>query len=134
MGRDRSGDKKKGHRRRRRRKGGARRGGGGRSDGSRSRSYSRSRSRSRRRGAGGGGGGAVGKYGCGDHRQDLETFVSKNQLEARVAHALRTMNENDQKNVMGTDGGENSFMLIDRAKNPNGVVMSRIRKIEGGRK
>jgi len=43
------------------------------------------------------------------------------------------MSESDQKKVMGTDGGENSYMLIDRVKNPNGVVMSRIRKIESGR-
>ena len=30
-----------------------------------------------------------------------------------------------QKRVMGTDGGENSFILIDRVKNPNAVTMSR---------
>jgi muramoyltetrapeptide carboxypeptidase LdcA involved in peptidoglycan recycling len=71
-----------------------------------------------------------GQYGCGDHKQDLEGFIFKNQLEARVAHALRTMSEPDQKRVMGTDGGENSYVLIDRVKNPNGVVMSRIRRLE----
>jgi len=40
------------------------------------------------------------------------------------------MPEAKQRKVMGTDGGENSYLLIDRVKNPNGVVMSRIRKIE----
>jgi len=89
-------------------------------------SRDRSRSRSQRRG----GGKSRGQFGSGDHRQDLEGFISKNQLEARVAHALRSMSEGDQKKVMGTDGGENSYMLIDRVKNPNGVVMSRIRKLE----
>lgn len=101
---------------------------GRKKDRSRSRSASRSRSRptkpgrllSPRR-----------TFGSGDHRQDLDGFISKNQLEARVAHALRTMSEADQRRVMGTDGGENSYLLIDRVKNPNAVVMSRIRKLEG---
>jgi len=61
---------------------------------------------------------------------DLDSFISKNKLEARVAHALRTMSQDHQKKVMGTDGGENSFLLIDRVKSPNAVVMSRIRKLE----
>jgi len=60
----------------------------------------------------------------------MEVFITRNELEARVAGALRSMSERDQKKVMGTDGGENSYVLIDRVKNPNGVVMSRIRKIE----
>lgn len=94
----------------------------------RSRSRGRaSRSNSRRRRIG-----AIGAYGTGDHRMDLDTFISKNKLEARVAHALRTMNTEHQKKVMGTDGGENSFMLIDRVKSPNAVVMSRVRKLETG--
>jgi len=74
--------------------------------------------------------GNVGSYGTGDHRLDLDSFITKNQLEARVAHALRTMSTDEQKKVMGTDGGENSFLLIDRVKSPNAVVMSRIRKLE----
>lgn len=63
----------------------------------------------------------------------MDGFIQKNQLEARVAHALRSMSETDQKKVMGTDGGENSYVLIDRVKNPNAVVMSRIRKLERDR-
>jgi len=73
-----------------------------------------------------------GQYGSGDHKRDLEDFCTRNQLEARVIGALKTLSDADQKKVMGTDGGENSYMLIDRVKNPNGVVMSRIRKIESG--
>lgn len=139
--RERSGHRGGRRRRRRRahghrgRRGGRSRSGGSGSEAGRGRSDSRSRSRS------GGGravppprrGGGKGNYGSGDHRADLEGFISKNQLEARVAHALRSMAESDQKRVMGTDGGENSYMLLDRVKSPNGVVMSRIRKIEGGR-
>mmetsp|Transcript_1664 Transcript_1664/g.3861 ORF Transcript_1664/g.3861 Transcript_1664/m.3861 type:complete len:92 (+) Transcript_1664:1002-1277(+) len=86
---------------------------------------SRSRSRSR-------GGKGHSLFGTGDHRLDLDGFISKNMLEARVAHALRSMTESDQKKVMGTDGGENSYLLVDRVKNPNAVVMSRIRKLERG--
>jgi len=74
-----------------------------------------------------------GFFGSGDHRRDLQDFCSKNQLEARVVAALQSMSEVNQRKVMGTDGsGENSYLLIDRVKNPNGVVMSRIRKVEGG--
>jgi len=73
---------------------------------------------------------ARGLYGSGDHRRDIEDFCMKNQLEARVISALKSMPESKQRKVMGTDGGENSYLLIDRVKNPNAVVMSRIRKIE----
>jgi len=124
-----------GHVRRRRRRAehGSRRTGGVRrrrrregSGGRRGRARGRSRSRSRPAPGGGG----VGSFGTGDHRVDLDSFIDKNLLEARVAHALRTMTVQEQKKVMGTDGGENSFLLIDRVKNPNAVVMSRIRKLE----
>uniref|UniRef100_A0A7S4RVM9 Uncharacterized protein n=1 Tax=Alexandrium monilatum TaxID=311494 RepID=A0A7S4RVM9_9DINO len=100
----------------------------------------RSRTRSRGRSGGGGrsrqspprgsGTGTRGLYGCGDHRRDIEDFCLKNQLEPRVSSALKSMPESKQRKVMGTDGGENSYLLIDRVKNPNAVVMSRIRKIE----
>lgn len=98
---------------------------GHKKDRSRSRSGTRSRSRAKPRVS------PRRTFGSGDHRTDLDGFISKNQLEARVAHALRTMSEADQRRVMGTDGGENSYLLIDRVKNPNAVVMSRIRKLEG---
>lgn len=97
---------------------------GHKDDRSRSRSCTRSRSKAKTRAS------PRPTFGSGDHRTDLDGFISKNQLEARVAHALRTMSESDQRRVMGTDGGENSYLLIDRVKNPNAVVMSRIRKLE----
>jgi len=73
-----------------------------------------------------------GKFGSGNHQADVDGFIQKNVLEARVAHALRTLSEEQQKKVMGTDGGQNSFLLVGRVDNPNGVVMSRIRKVESG--
>jgi len=51
-----------------------------------------------------------------------------NKLDDRTIKALEELPEASQKKVMGTDGGENSFTLIDKVKNPNAVVMSRIRK------
>mmetsp|Transcript_52874 Transcript_52874/g.149919 ORF Transcript_52874/g.149919 Transcript_52874/m.149919 type:complete len:87 (-) Transcript_52874:126-386(-) len=81
------------------------------------------------RSAGGGAGGRqdFGFHGCGDHRQDLQQFVSKNCLDVRTQEALETLSEVEQKKVMGTDGGPNSFVLIDKVANPNAVVMSRLR-------
>mmetsp|Transcript_51415 Transcript_51415/g.95098 ORF Transcript_51415/g.95098 Transcript_51415/m.95098 type:complete len:300 (-) Transcript_51415:105-1004(-) len=73
-----------------------------------------------------------GRFGSGNHQADVDGFINKNVLEARVAHALRTLSEEQQKKVMGTDGGQNSFLLVGRVDNPNGVVMSRIRKVESG--
>ncbi|CAE8704283.1 unnamed protein product, partial [Polarella glacialis] len=120
------------HRRRRHR----RKSGGGRRrrkrSKSRSSSYSRSRTPARRTG------GArpqarplkgLGYTGSGDHRADVDEFCSKNQLDVKVVDAVEALSEADQKKIMGTDGGENSFVLIDRVKNPNAVVMSRIRKM-----
>merc|ERR1719296_24385 len=99
--------------------------------GSRSRSFARSCShRSRSRGGCRISPSRIGPYGTGDHRMDLDSFISKNALEPRVAHALRTMTLPRQKKVMGTDGGENGFLLIGRVKNPNAVVMTRIRNLE----
>lgn len=67
--------------------------------------------------------------GSGDHEADVDEFVSLNKLDDRTVDALKALREDQQKKVMGTDGGENSFTLIDKVKNPNAVVMSRIRKI-----
>lgn len=96
----------------------------------RSRSRGRVASRSRSRRVRLASAGNIGSFGTGDHRLDLDSFITKNILEARVAHALRTMSTDEQKKVMGTDGGENSFLLVDRVKCPNAVVMSRIRRLE----
>mmetsp|Transcript_117230 Transcript_117230/g.250522 ORF Transcript_117230/g.250522 Transcript_117230/m.250522 type:complete len:373 (-) Transcript_117230:106-1224(-) len=124
----RHGGSPKGHRRQRRR----------RHEGGRGRSRSRrgGRASPARLTEAGRGRDGSGRFGSGSHSNDLDVFIQKNQLEARVAGALRSMSEAAQKKVMGTDGGQNSYVLIDRVKNPNGVVMSRVRKIEaemGGR-
>jgi len=53
----------------------------------------------------------------------------KNKLDSRTQSALEGLPEQEQKTMMGTDGGKNSFVLIDRVRNPSAVVMSRIRKL-----
>eukprot|EP00747_Dinoflagellata_sp_TGD_P165067 gnl/TRDRNA2_/TRDRNA2_185870_c0_seq1.p1 gnl/TRDRNA2_/TRDRNA2_185870_c0~~gnl/TRDRNA2_/TRDRNA2_185870_c0_seq1.p1 ORF type:complete len:261 (-),score=54.05 gnl/TRDRNA2_/TRDRNA2_185870_c0_seq1:87-776(-) len=140
-----------------RRRGKSRGGGGKRRDRSRGRGNSRSRSRGRRGGGrggrsrtpmgyqvhnsagnrllGGGGKGSgrrqlkeLGNTGCGDHKKDLQEFIETNNLDDRTVGALEALSEEDQKYVMGTDGGENSFTLEGKVNNPNAVVMSRIRK------
>lgn len=73
---------------------------------------------------------SLGYRGSGDHRSDLEEFVNKNCLDNRTRDALENLSEMEQKKVMGTDGGQNSFVLIDRVTNPNAVVMSRIRSVQ----
>lgn len=71
----------------------------------------------------------LGNFGSGSHEADVHEFISKNQLDPKVCASLRALKESDQKKIMGTDGGQNSFVLIDRVKNPNGVVTSRINKL-----
>mmetsp|Transcript_77461 Transcript_77461/g.217219 ORF Transcript_77461/g.217219 Transcript_77461/m.217219 type:complete len:203 (+) Transcript_77461:65-673(+) len=71
----------------------------------------------------------LGNRGSGDHAADLEEFVDVNMLDNRTVDALRSLSDTQQKRVMGTDGGENSFTLKDKVNNPNAVVMSRIRKL-----
>jgi len=58
----------------------------------------------------------------------LQKFIEENQLDARTVNALEALGEADQKRVMGTDGGPNTFILIDKVKNPSAVVMSRMRR------
>eukprot|EP00928_Gymnodinium_smaydae_P089225 TRINITY_DN73214_c0_g1_i1.p1 TRINITY_DN73214_c0_g1~~TRINITY_DN73214_c0_g1_i1.p1 ORF type:complete len:361 (+),score=91.10 TRINITY_DN73214_c0_g1_i1:90-1172(+) len=71
----------------------------------------------------------LGFKGSGEHKGDLDEFISKNQLDDRTVAALQELSEDHQKHVMGTDGGANTFVLIDKVKNPSAVVMSRIRKV-----
>eukprot|EP00930_Biecheleria_cincta_P078996 TRINITY_DN66656_c0_g1_i1.p1 TRINITY_DN66656_c0_g1~~TRINITY_DN66656_c0_g1_i1.p1 ORF type:complete len:266 (+),score=30.80 TRINITY_DN66656_c0_g1_i1:35-799(+) len=73
---------------------------------------------------------ALGFYGSGDHDADIEEFIAMNQLDSACGSALRALpSVDDQKAVMGTDGGSNAFMMIDKVRNPSGVVMSRIRRL-----
>lgn len=76
----------------------------------------------------------LGNYGSGSHEADVQEFISKNQLDPKVTASLRALKESDQKRIMGTDGGENSFDLIGRVKNPNGVVTSRINKLQASKR
>lgn len=71
----------------------------------------------------------LGYLGSGDHQRDLDEFINKNELDVKTASALGALSTDGQKKVMGTDGGENSFHLINKVNSPNGVVMSRIRKL-----
>mmetsp|Transcript_131256 Transcript_131256/g.292854 ORF Transcript_131256/g.292854 Transcript_131256/m.292854 type:complete len:204 (-) Transcript_131256:57-668(-) len=71
----------------------------------------------------------LGNMGSGDHKADLEEFITSNELDSRTQGALEALSEDNQKKVMGTDGGENSFVLKDKVMNPNAVVMSRIRRM-----
>eukprot|EP00931_Biecheleriopsis_adriatica_P067440 TRINITY_DN41582_c0_g1_i1.p1 TRINITY_DN41582_c0_g1~~TRINITY_DN41582_c0_g1_i1.p1 ORF type:complete len:263 (+),score=40.00 TRINITY_DN41582_c0_g1_i1:45-833(+) len=75
--------------------------------------------------------GNLGYFGCGDHEADIEQFISVNELDEGCAAALRAIRDDKaQMHVMGTDGGENAFVLKDKVRNPSGVVMSRIRRLQ----
>jgi len=128
------------HRRRHRHRGH----GGHRSHRRRHRDRERDRDRDRHRHRGGGGGhdrrrdgaaspgkagtGADGTSGgSGDWRRDLKDFIRKNRLDERTQAALRGLDKNTAKEVMGIDGGTNSFIL-EGVRNPDAVVMSRIRR------
>jgi len=60
-------------------------------------------------------------------RRLIEDFIKENELDARVAGALRSISESQAKCVI-LDG----FHVL-HCKNPSAVVMSRIRKVEGGK-
>eukprot|EP00439_Symbiodinium_sp_Y106_P037015 s589_g4.t1 len=71
----------------------------------------------------------LGNFGSGDHEADVQEFCEKNELDPKTQDALERLNAEQQKKVMGTDGGENSFYLKDKVKSTNAVVMSRIRRL-----
>mmetsp|Transcript_43067 Transcript_43067/g.114076 ORF Transcript_43067/g.114076 Transcript_43067/m.114076 type:complete len:205 (-) Transcript_43067:65-679(-) len=71
----------------------------------------------------------LGNMGSGDNKDDMEKFIGDNELDTRTVEALEALSETQQKKVMGTDGGENSFELKGKVNNPNAVVMSRIRRL-----
>jgi len=89
------------------------RGGGG---GGRKRSPSDSRGRGRGRGRD--------SDKKGDSK-DLDEFIRFNKLEEDVAERLRLVSRDIQDRVI-----EQGFNVIDNARNPNGVVIQRIRKHE----
>mmetsp|Transcript_34029 Transcript_34029/g.97878 ORF Transcript_34029/g.97878 Transcript_34029/m.97878 type:complete len:168 (-) Transcript_34029:52-555(-) len=83
------------------------------------------------RSAGGGGGGNAGgcEGGTGDWQHDLKDFIRKNRVDERTQDALYQLSKRDAIEVMGTDGGKNSFILDENVRNPDAVIMSRIRRL-----
>eukprot|EP00931_Biecheleriopsis_adriatica_P023279 TRINITY_DN1473_c0_g1_i1.p2 TRINITY_DN1473_c0_g1~~TRINITY_DN1473_c0_g1_i1.p2 ORF type:complete len:146 (-),score=5.85 TRINITY_DN1473_c0_g1_i1:89-526(-) len=72
-----------------------------------------------------------GRRGSGDWREDIEEFIRKNDLDKRTQDALATLDKSSALFVMGMDGGRNTFVL-EGVRNPDAVVMSRIRNSKGG--
>ncbi|CAK8990837.1 unnamed protein product [Durusdinium trenchii] len=66
----------------------------------------------------------------GDWRDDMEEFIRKNGLDTRTQDALFALNKTIALTVMGMDGGRNTF-LLEGVRNPDAVVMSRIRIATG---
>uniref|UniRef100_A0A7S4QYX8 Uncharacterized protein n=1 Tax=Alexandrium monilatum TaxID=311494 RepID=A0A7S4QYX8_9DINO len=65
----------------------------------------------------------------GDWQHDLKDFIRKNRLDDRTQDALYQLGKRDACEVMGTDGGKNSFILDENVRNPDAVIMSRIRRL-----
>lgn len=65
--------------------------------------------------------------------EELEEFITKNELSDRVVVNLKKLSKREQRNVMGLDGGRNSFVLIGAVRNPSAVVMSRMKRLEQAR-
>ena len=106
-------------------------------------SESRSRSRGRRRERGRGREGRDRRRGGrerrrdrsdrrskGDWKDDMAEFIRKNDLDKRTEDALWQLNKTIALTVMGMDGGRNTF-LLEGVRNPDAVVMSRIRIAQG---
>mmetsp|Transcript_83824 Transcript_83824/g.237490 ORF Transcript_83824/g.237490 Transcript_83824/m.237490 type:complete len:159 (+) Transcript_83824:59-535(+) len=98
----------------------------------------RGRPEERGRRSGGGGRSAVvageeGGGGEGDWQHDLKDFIRKNRLDERTQDALFQLAKRDACEVMGTDGGKNSFVLDENVRNPDAVIMSRVRRLGDNR-
>lgn len=63
------------------------------------------------------------------HEEDLEDFCTKNNLSDRVVAALRAVGRREQQHIMGLDGGRNSFQLTGHVRDPNAVVLSRLKRL-----
>merc|ERR1712187_1049033 len=64
------------------------------------------------------------------HEADLEEFCTKNSLSDRVVDALHSIGKWEQRHVMGLDGSKNSFMLTGNVRDPDAVVMSRLKRLQ----
>lgn len=66
----------------------------------------------------------------GSHEAELEEFCSTNALSDRIVGMLRDLGRREQRHIMGLDGGRNSFALSGNVRDPDAVVMSRIKRLE----
>jgi len=64
------------------------------------------------------------------HEDTLDEFCSINDLSDRVVEALQVVSVEEQREVMGLAGGRNNFHLSGTVRDPNAVVMSRLRRLE----
>eukprot|EP00931_Biecheleriopsis_adriatica_P023280 TRINITY_DN1473_c0_g1_i2.p1 TRINITY_DN1473_c0_g1~~TRINITY_DN1473_c0_g1_i2.p1 ORF type:complete len:162 (-),score=17.64 TRINITY_DN1473_c0_g1_i2:101-514(-) len=92
----------------------------------------RGRRRDRDRGRRGRTGGSRRDRSKGSLRKDIEEFVRKNKLDKRTHDALTALDKSSAKFVMGMDGGRYTFILDENVRNPDAVVMSRIRGSRDG--
>jgi len=60
----------------------------------------------------------------------VDDFIRANGLAPRTATALRAASSKEQKKVMGLNGGKNGFVLLGRVRDPDAVVMSRLKNLE----
>lgn len=89
---------------------------------SRTRSRKRSRSRSRRSRS-------RRKVDDVDILEELDEFVRKNSLSKKTEETLKELSAKDQRHIMGLDGSRNQFVLAGQVRDPDAVVMSRIRNL-----
>ncbi|CAE8584929.1 unnamed protein product [Polarella glacialis] len=69
----------------------------------------------------------------GDWKDNMDEFIRKNNLDSRTEDALASLDKKTCMCIMGMDGGRNTF-LLEGVRNPDAVVMSRIRNAtRGGR-
>jgi len=68
--------------------------------------------------------------GGSSHELDFREFCSKNELSDRVIGTLQSLDWREQRHIMGLDGGKNSFKLTGVVRDPNAVVMSRIKRLQ----
>ncbi|CAE8584336.1 unnamed protein product, partial [Polarella glacialis] len=64
------------------------------------------------------------------HREQLREFCSINELSDRVVQVLLAVGQEEQRHVMGLDSGRNTYYLTGTVRDPNAVVMSRLRRLE----
>jgi len=64
------------------------------------------------------------------HEANLREFCTQNELSDRVVAALRSIGRREQRHIMGLDGSRNSFILTGNVRDPNAVVLSRLKRLK----